>query len=68
VLMDVSTRSPFAWPSLMNEYMSTDDPTRSVVTSLRAHSPFSNSSLVFSSLTDLAFLPVCRFLCVALVG
>lgn len=54
----------------MNEYMSTDDPTRSVVTSLRAHSPFSNSSLVFSSLADLAFLPVCRFLrawCCALV-
>lgn len=51
-----SMRSPRAWPSLTKEYMSTDCPTRSIVTSLRAHSPFSKSSLAFSSRTVLAFL------------
>lgn len=57
-----SRRSPLPWPSLTNEYIRTDLPTRSIVTSLRAHSPFSNSSLVLSSLTALAFLPVGFFL------
>ena len=53
----VSSRSPLAWPSLTNEYILTDWPTRSIVTSLRAHSPLSNSSLPVSSRTALP-LPV----------
>ena len=62
VLTEASCLSPLACPSFRKEYMSTELPTRSVVMSLRAHSPFSNKSLVFSSLLGLAFLPVARFL------
>jgi len=58
----VSSRSPLAWPSLTNEYILTDWPTRSIVMSFLAHSPFSNSSFALSSRTALAFLPVGFFL------
>lgn len=62
VLTEVSIRSPLACPSFRKEYMSTELPTRSVVISLRAHSPFSNSSLAFSSRPGFVFFPDERFL------